>query len=70
MSPEDQPEKRLDIAIQTRGAQIELFWKPSIFLWGFIAAAFTGYAALRTWKFDLSVVVACLEWFAPLLGPS
>ena len=52
-------EKRLDLAVQTRNFEIELFWKRSLFFWGFIAAAFGGYAALRTIKSDLTLVIAC-----------
>jgi hypothetical protein len=52
-------EKRLDLAVQTRNFEIELFWKRSLFFWGFIAAAFGGYAALRNVKSDLTLVIAC-----------
>jgi len=52
-------EKRLEIAIATREFEIDLFWKRSIFFWGFISVAFVGYAALRTANSDLAIVVAC-----------
>jgi hypothetical protein len=52
-------EKRLEIAIATRAFEIDLFWKRSIFFWGFISAAFVGYAALRSANSDLAIVVAC-----------
>ena len=55
----DPDTKRLDLAVQTRNFEIELFWKRSLFYWGFIATAFTGYAALRAAKSDLSILVAC-----------
>lgn len=51
--------KRFEVAVQIRNFEIELFWKRSLFFWGFIAAAFTGYAALRGKNADLSLVVAC-----------
>lgn len=51
--------KRFEVAVQIRNFEIDLFWKRSLFFWGFIAAAFTGYAALRGKNADLSLVVAC-----------
>lgn len=51
--------KRLDLAVQTRNFEIELFWKRSLFFWGFIAAAFAGYAALQLANPNLATSVAC-----------
>lgn len=59
MTPKEQAVKRLDLAVQTRNFEIELFWKRSLFFWGFIATAFAGYAALRQSKTELAVVIAC-----------
>lgn len=59
MTPEEKAEKKLDLSVQTRNLEIELFWKRSLFFWGFIAAAFAGYAALRQVKSDLALVIAC-----------
>lgn len=56
MTPE---EKRLEVALQTRAFEIELFWKRSIFFWGFISVAFAGYGAFRAAHSDLAIVVAC-----------
>lgn len=50
-------EKRFDVAVTIRNFEIELFWKRSLFFWGFISAAFVGYAALRT--SHLRVLIAC-----------
>ncbi|HZQ82528.1 MAG TPA: hypothetical protein VFB25_11195 [Gaiellaceae bacterium] len=52
-------EKRLEIALATRAFEINLFWKRSIFFWGFISVAFVGYAALRNERSQLAIVVAC-----------
>lgn len=52
-------EKRLEIAVATRAFEIELFWKRSIFFWGFISVAFAGYGAFRAAHSDLAIVVAC-----------
>jgi hypothetical protein len=57
--PTEMEEKRYDVSLQTRNFEIELFWKRTIFFWGFIAAAFGGYAALRNSESDLAIVVAC-----------
>lgn len=57
MSEDEQNEKRFDVSLQTRNLEIELFWKRSLFFWGFISAAFIGYAALR--QSDLRILVAC-----------
>jgi len=51
--------KRFEVAVQIRNFEIDLFWKRSLFFWGFIAAAFAGYATLRGKNADLSLVVAC-----------
>ncbi len=52
-------EKSFDVAVKIRNFEIGLFWKRSIFFWGFISVAFVGYAALRTANRDLGLVVAC-----------
>ena len=50
-------EKRFDVSVQIRNFEIDLFWKRSLFFWGFISAAFIGYAALR--QSELRIAVAC-----------
>ncbi len=51
--------KRFEVAVQIRNFEIDLFWKRSVFFWGFIASAFIGYAALRKDSPDLAVLIAC-----------
>jgi len=51
--------KRLDVAIQIRNFEIELFWKRSLFFWGFIASAFVGYAAMHNHNPNIAIVIAC-----------
>ena len=51
--------KKYDVALATRNFEIELFWKRSLFFWGFIASAFVGYTALAKDMPSLAVVVAC-----------
>jgi len=55
-----QDEKRLQTALQTRQFEIDLFWKRSVFFWGFIGAAFVGIAALKNEQPVLSLVIAGL----------
>ena len=57
MTEDELNQKRFDLSIQIRNLEIDLFWKRSLFFWGFIAAAFVGYAALR--QSELRIVVAC-----------
>lgn len=57
MSDDDQNERRFAVSVQTRNFEIDLFWKRSLFFWGFISAAFVGYAALR--QSELRILVAC-----------
>ncbi|WED29022.1 hypothetical protein L3V77_24120 [Vibrio sp. DW001] len=50
------------IAIATRNFEIDLYWKRSLFFWGFIATAGLGYGALMsadTPRPNLAIVVAC-----------
>ena len=61
MTEEERNIKRFDVSIQIRNLEIDLFWKRSLFFWGFIAAAFGGYAALRNSQSDLAIVVACFS---------
>jgi len=53
----EQQKKRLDLAVQTRNFEIELFWKRSLFFWGFIAAAFAGYASLHSSNHGLATAI-------------
>ncbi|MFZ3323723.1 MAG: hypothetical protein WA190_15225 [Usitatibacter sp.] len=40
-------QKRFDVAVASRNFEIDLFWKRSLFFWGFISAAFIGFATAR-----------------------
>lgn len=39
--------KRFDAALATRQFEIDLYWKRSLFFWGFIGAAFVAVAAVE-----------------------
>lgn len=53
-------EKLLYIAVETRRFEIERFWHRSLFFWGFIAAAFVGYAALaKESMWAATVLIGC-----------
>lgn len=51
--------KRLDLAVDARRLEIELFWRRSLFFWGFIAAAFIALAATKGNHPRLALVVSC-----------
>ncbi len=55
-----QKEKIHEYAETTLNAEIELFWKRSLFFWGFTGAAFVGYGVLidKADK-DLPLAIAC-----------
>jgi hypothetical protein len=52
-------EKVLDVAIEIRKFEISLFWQRALFFWGFIAAAFVAYAALKDSDASLRFSVGC-----------
>jgi hypothetical protein len=54
-------EKCFDVALQTRNFEIDLFWKRSLFFWGFIAAAFTAYSLVSKSHPNLCIVIACFD---------
>ncbi len=51
--------KKYDVALATRNFEIELFWKRSVFFWGFIASAFVGYATTIKSNPMLAFALAC-----------
>lgn len=53
-----QESRRFQAAFQTRQFEIDLFWKRSLFFWGFIAGAFIGIAALKDQEPTLSLLVS------------
>jgi hypothetical protein len=52
-------EKRLDCAIEARQFEIDLFWRRSIFFWGFISAAFVAVAASYGGHPYLAIALTC-----------
>ena len=61
--------KRYDIALETRKFEIELFWKRSLFFWGFIAAAFVAFAAFsgeKEYNIQLRLIVALFGFICSL----
>ncbi|MEC0400789.1 RipA family octameric membrane protein [Bacillus subtilis] len=50
--------KQFDVSLQIRNFEIELFWKRSLFFWGFIASAFVGFSSLYGKNFYLSIIIA------------
>jgi hypothetical protein len=57
VTEEERMKKSFEVSVDTRKFEIDLFWKRSFFFWGFISAAFVGYAALR--PSELRIVMAC-----------
>ncbi len=58
--------RNFEVALATRNFEIELFWKRSIFFWGFIASSFVGYASLIKSSSNLAVVIACFGFVCSL----
>jgi SAM-dependent methyltransferase len=52
----DVTKKAFDIAHDNRKFEIEMLWKRSVFYWGFIAAAFVGYAASEKLNSIMSII--------------
>jgi hypothetical protein len=50
-------EDRFRLAVDLRKFEIELFWKRSVFFWGFIAAAFVAYGVLRKNEFGFATMI-------------
>lgn len=50
--------KRLEISNDTRKFEIELFWKRSLFFWGFIASAFIAFVGSYKSNPTLSFIIA------------
>ena len=48
MDEQDKQYEAYKVCLDTRKFEIELFWKRSLFFWGFIAVAFAGYSQLYT----------------------
>jgi len=51
-------EKSFNISLETRNFEIELFWKRSIFFWGFITASFIAFAQLYKINSGFAVIIA------------
>jgi len=54
----DKIQKQFDTALATRNFEIELFWKRAVFFWGFIGAAFVGFATLQEKHPGYALIVA------------
>ncbi|MEX2450285.1 MAG: hypothetical protein WD407_05465 [Rhodospirillales bacterium] len=69
MSEFDPDKERLKLSIETRQLEIELFWKRSLFFWGFIASAFVAYAALLDAcisQKEILLTIACFGFICSL----
>jgi hypothetical protein len=54
----ENPQKRLEICLQSRQLEIDLFWKRSLFFWGFIASAFIAFMSVYRQSLALSILIA------------
>lgn len=50
--------EKYKISLDTRKFEIDLFWKRSLFFWGFIAATFVAYSSFKENPSKLALVVA------------
>lgn len=55
----DKKKERFRIILDNRKLEIELFWKRSLFFWGFIASTFVGFATLYKENIGLSLIISC-----------
>jgi cell division protein FtsW (lipid II flippase) len=58
-------EKSFAAAVQARNLELDLFWKRSLHFWGFVAAAFVAFAAVKSHSFGtnapwLPIVIVAL----------
>jgi len=60
----DKGRRAIDVALDIRKFEIELYWKRAAYFWTFIAAALAGFGAIQAAsienKTDLSVILSCL----------
>lgn len=61
-----QKQKQYDVALAIRNFEIELFWKRSLFFWGFIASAFIAYSTLVKAESPLAILIACFGFICSL----
>lgn len=67
MSDDETTEKtRLQVCLDARKLEIELFWRRALFFWLFIAAAFVAFASAYPRQPGLAIVVACFGGVASL----
>jgi hypothetical protein len=72
-APKTDPEKVLDIALEIRKFEIELYWKRATYFWLFLATALGGYfTVLRTTfqqcdeKREALLIISCLGFVFPV----
>lgn len=49
----------LEIALDARKFELDLFWRRSLFFWGFIASAFVGFASTYSKHPSLAFLISC-----------
>lgn len=65
--PKEKKEKALELALDIRKFEIDLYWKRATYFWTFIAASLAAFGIIQasknialTDKTDLSVIISCL----------
>ena len=54
----ERDKEKFKVSLETRNFEIDLFWKRSLFFWGFIASAFLAFATLEKDKSNYAIVIA------------
>ncbi len=54
----ERDKEKFKVSLETRNFEIELFWKRSLFFWGFIASAFLAFATLEKDNSNYAIVIA------------
>ena len=62
----DKSSKLLEIALDARQFELDLFWRRALFFWGFIASAFIGFASTYPNQPIAALTISCFGFICSL----